>query len=220
MKLFSCGLLLCLGCWTTAHAAGPPAAGLSPPDLLSPADSATGVATNQAFQWASVTGATMYEITFSISVLFGTNEQVYTLEATTFTPPADSLQPGTEYFWRVRAMDDNEASDYSPTRRFSTATGVAREADLPPPDGFALAPAYPNPTRGATHFTFAVPQAAEVTLAVFDALGRRVAVPVSGRYRAGTHTVRWQPAGLPGGVYLARLQMGPHSLTRALVLAR
>ncbi|WP_228350167.1 T9SS type A sorting domain-containing protein [Rhodocaloribacter litoris] len=74
------------------------------------------------------------------------------------------------------------------------------------PDRYMLAPAYPNPFSAATTFRFALPETAPVRLAVFDVLGRRVAVVAEGVYPAGTHEVRWHAASLPGGVYVYRLE--------------
>ena len=53
---------------------------------------------------------------------------------------------------------------------------------------------------------FALPRTADVTLAVYDLLGRKVATLIDGeRKPAGPHAIRWNAAGRPAGVYLYKL---------------
>ena len=77
------------------------------------------------------------------------------------------------------------------------------------PAEFALWQSYPNPFNGQVIIPFALAQAAEVELAIYDLLGQRVAVLVEGRRAAGRHEVSWDArlhAGLASGVYFYRLQ--------------
>ncbi len=66
--------------------------------------------------------------------------------------------------------------------------------------------AFPNPFAGATTLRFGLDAAAEVRLAVYDVLGREVAVLVEGRLEAGMHEARFDGQGLPSGVYAYRLE--------------
>ena len=59
-----------------------------------------------------------------------------------------------------------------------------------------------------------------VELKIFDVLGREVATLVNERKAAGSHSVRWDAAGMPSGVYFYRLQAGDFSETRKLMLIR
>lgn len=62
----------------------------------------------------------------------------------------------------------------------------------------------PNPTDGRTTFTFSLNGEADVLLAVYDVLGREVAVLASGRLSAGSHTATLDAGPLPGGLYTFR----------------
>ncbi len=88
------------------------------------------------------------------------------------------------------------------------------------PSAFALSAAYPNPFRSATEISLAVPTASEVRVAVYDVLGRRVAVLLSGEVEAGTHTVRFDGADVPSGVYLVRAEAGSSVATQRVTLVR
>lgn len=70
--------------------------------------------------------------------------------------------------------------------------------------------ASPNPMSSGTTLRFALPAEAAVSLEVFSADGRRVAIAQQGDFAAGTHSVNWDGRGqdgspLAGGVYWARL---------------
>lgn len=83
---------------------------------------------------------------------------------------------------------------------------------------------YPNPFRAATTITVGLPTdgsgSRQVHLAVYDALGRRIAVLLDGMLAARTHTVPWSAPGLPTGTYLYRLSVGDDSRTGRMTLIR
>ena len=75
-----------------------------------------------------------------------------------------------------------------------------------------LLPNAPNPFRGATAVRFTLPQATDVTLEVYDLLGRRVALLLDdARLAADTHEVRFDAQGLPSGAYLVLLRTPQHT---------
>ncbi|WP_412060930.1 CHRD domain-containing protein [Rubrivirga sp. IMCC45206] len=94
--------------------------------------------------------------------------------------------------------------------------GVASEGG---PDG-ALTLALANPIRGAALVTFGAERAGPVRLAVFDALGREVAVLASGDAPAGPRTATLDAATLAPGVYLVRLTTDAGSVTRTVTVVR
>ena len=88
------------------------------------------------------------------------------------------------------------------------------------PTEFGLSQNYPNPFNPSTTIRFELPMSGEVSLKVFDLLGREVATIVSGHKDAGTHIVRWEATSQPSGVYLYRLQASEFLETRKLVLLK
>ncbi|MEM9996172.1 MAG: endonuclease/exonuclease/phosphatase family protein [Bacteroidota bacterium] len=108
-------------------------------------------------------------------------------------------------------------SDHLPVfARFDFGTSVSADDDATP-SRFALDAPFPNPFTAAASVRFALPSAVPVDLAVFDALGRRVATLASGPRPAGPHTVTLDGGALPPGLYLVRLTAGDQSATRRLV---
>jgi hypothetical protein len=87
------------------------------------------------------------------------------------------------------------------------------------PRGFELHQNYPNPFNPSTTVRFSLPQRSDVTLKVFDVLGREVATLVDGSLHAGEHSVAFDARGLPSGVYLYHLRAGSfHDVKRLLLL--
>lgn len=80
---------------------------------------------------------------------------------------------------------------------------------------------YPNPFNPETTLAFTLPEASQVSLAVFDALGRQVLSALDGAAMpAGQHSVSVRMDGLATGVYVVRLQAGGQVLTRTMTLIK
>lgn len=95
---------------------------------------------------------------------------------------------------------------------------VSTEQDAVPQGSFELLPNYPNPFHSSTTIGYAAPRAGEVTLDVFDLLGRRVATLESGLVTAGRHETAFDASGLSPGIYVSRLRAGDTVRTRMMTL--
>ncbi|NBC16718.1 MAG: T9SS type A sorting domain-containing protein [Bacteroidetes bacterium] len=98
------------------------------------------------------------------------------------------------------------------------ATDTKDEPALP--ERFHLGANYPNPFNPQTTITYALPRGTEVHLAVYDVLGREVAVLVDGTRPAGRHAAVFEAGNLPSGMYLVRLNAGEHFETRSMTLMK
>lgn len=85
---------------------------------------------------------------------------------------------------------------------------------------YLLSQNYPNPFNPSTTITYEVPRSSDVTLSVYDMLGREVSVLVNEKREAGVHEVKFDGSNLASGVYLYRLQAGSFVETRKLILLR
>jgi hypothetical protein len=100
------------------------------------------------------------------------------------------------------------------------AGAPAAQATTAAPVRYALHGAVPNPSSGSTALRFDVPAAAELSVEVYDLLGRRVAVLVAGRVEAGYHAVRWDGSRASAGVYVVRMRAGTFAATQRVTLVR
>lgn len=111
-----------------------------------------------------------------------------------------------------------EVGDYTASlQAFEAATGAAIEVPLTltvtpgvdtedeaAPEGASRLVVYPNPARGSATVALSLAEASEVRVAVYDVLGRAVAVLHEGPLAAGEHALAFEAAGLPAGIYLIR----------------
>ncbi|MCK6614080.1 MAG: serine hydrolase [Ignavibacteriaceae bacterium] len=100
----------------------------------------------------------------------------------------------------------------------STNVIYTENADIP--DKFALSQNYPNPFNPETQFDFQIAEQSRVKLAVYDVLGREVAVLVNEERAAGSYTVRWNASAEMSGVYFCKLTADGFSSTIRLLLLR
>ncbi len=88
------------------------------------------------------------------------------------------------------------------------------------PAQFALEQNYPNPFNPSTTIKFGLPTASQVTLSVYDILGREVSVLVNEKKAAGSYKVRFDASGLASGMYLCWLKAENFVQTRKLLLLK
>jgi uncharacterized repeat protein (TIGR01451 family) len=86
--------------------------------------------------------------------------------------------------------------------------------------GVELGAGYPNPFNPESVIPFALGEASEVRLAVYDMLGRQVALLVEGQMSAGVHEAVFNGATLPTGVYLVRLEAQGQVQTQRITLMK
>ena len=93
--------------------------------------------------------------------------------------------------------------------------------DGPPfrPNALVLAAA-PNPFNPLTRLSFNLTRPGPVRLAVFDLLGREVALPAAGHFSAGFHHIAFDAGALASGLYLARLEAESSTAVAKLMLVR
>ncbi|MEM1093845.1 MAG: T9SS type A sorting domain-containing protein [Bacteroidota bacterium] len=103
--------------------------------------------------------------------------------------------------------------------RFTGAATVATE-ETEVPSTMTLEQNYPNPFNPVTTIGFTLPQAQQVTLAVYDVLGRRVQVLVDGVLSAGRHEALFDAANLPSGTYVYRLETSAERISKTLLLMK
>ena len=88
------------------------------------------------------------------------------------------------------------------------------------PAAFHLDQNYPNPFNPESNIRYQISEYSNVVLAVYDILGREVAVLVNETKAPGTYQVRFDGSSLSSGVYFYRLQTERRVETRKMMLLR
>jgi hypothetical protein len=87
------------------------------------------------------------------------------------------------------------------------------------PTEYRLSQNYPNPFNPSTTFEFALPTRSEWRLTVYNVLGQTVST-FSGESDPGWVKVCWDASSQASGVYFYRLQAGPFTATKKMVLLK
>ena len=88
------------------------------------------------------------------------------------------------------------------------------------PTSFDLKQNHPNPFNPTTTIEFSLSHSGYVTLKIFNLLGAEVATVLAHKLTAGSHSIDWNAADLPSGVYFYRVTTGSLVETKKMVLIK
>jgi hypothetical protein len=90
----------------------------------------------------------------------------------------------------------------------------------PLPQNLLLCQNTPNPFNASTTIRFVMPESQQVTLTIYDLLGRQVETLLDEYRQAGVHTVTYDASHLSSGVHFYRLQAGDKLETKRMILLK
>lgn len=103
----------------------------------------------------------------------------------------------------------------------STVPDDPRDGYSSLPDGAILKQNYPNPFNSTTNISYTLPKTQQVSVALFDVLGRQIATLYDGVQTAGSHTFSLNLSeldlNLSSGIYFYRLSTPESQMTRKMV---
>jgi hypothetical protein len=143
-------------------------------------------------------------------------EPIATFTGTTYTD-ADVVY-NTNNYYRVVAVDfSGNRGDFS--GEVMAAVGVGIEETVVP-EVFALHQNYPNPFGSNTTITFDVPLQSDVSVILYDLLGREVKTLVNGSVPIGRHRVTVNATDWSSGLYVARYETPDGTFSRTMMLVK
>ena len=129
-----------------------------------------------------------------------------------------SPEIGNAYYYLVTATDHNgNESDYSDEVNVNF---LAVDDAILLPEEYALMQNYPNPFNPATMIKYALPEAGQVSVKIYNLLGVEVASLVNNYQKAGHYEIQWQAGDLASGVYLVQMRSAGFTQTRKAMLMK
>lgn len=132
-------------------------------------------------------------------------------------------------YYRLYAID--EASQCSPS---SETLAVCMKPGFEPPKAYVggdvpnkieLSPSFPNPFNASTEIKYSLPFEHQVTITIFDILGRKIRTLVNENQQPGYQSVIWdgrddKGATVSSGIYLYRLSIADMVITKQMTLLK
>ena len=88
------------------------------------------------------------------------------------------------------------------------------------PGHYNLSYNYPNPFNPATTINFSIPTSEFVSLNVYDVNGAELTTLVNEKLSSGKHSIEWNAADYPSGIYIARMTSGNYFQGRKMLLVK
>ena len=161
---------------------------------------------------------------------------VYDAETNIFTQLSSDMV-GRRHSGAVVARDilyvfgGNQASSYSSALKSLEYTDLSQYCitnaieDIMIPVDFQLNQNYPNPFNPTTTIHYTLSEESDITITIFDMLGRKVNQVISSVQPAGSHTIQWNGTDHNGnpvstGIYVYQIQAGDFVQTKKMVLMK
>lgn len=129
------------------------------------------------------------------TIVFGNNSPTYDHTAST-SATGETI---------TVSVQDSENQQASNDKHISISQWPMMQEEETLPETFAIHQNYPNPFNPSSTVSFDLPEQAEVTLEVFNMLGKKVATLVDTQLQAGRHESEFEASALSSGNYIARI---------------
>ncbi len=178
--------------------------------LSSPADGATGQPSLPTLAWNTIVGADEYEVRW--------NSEDNTIKDTaiTTTPSFNMFVPldlGEKYFWKVRAINNVDTTDWSASWAFNTAQ-LGIDVNILSKDKIHL---FPNPTNGDFYIELKSEKNMQIQVTILDFVGKTV-FDKTCFYNDGLKVNEIKLDDLNSGLYFIRLKSGDAVYTEKLII--
>jgi hypothetical protein len=122
------------------------------------------------------------------------------------------IDKDSKMVYKLQKTSTLAVNSFDGTRQFRLIVGSKSFAEANnlgidlTPGSFVLYQNYPNPFNPSTTLRYALPVRSSVTISIYDILGRKVDVPVTGEQSEGYHEAEWLPK-VSSGIYFYRIEV-------------
>lgn len=163
------------------------------------------------YVWENITGISNYELQFDVSDAF-TSAEVYDAIDTSFFVTIFSLEIGTTYFWRVRAYENGDTTNWSETRSFLVNPQGLN--DIYSSKNINI---YPNPSNGYVTIDLDAIHQSEVEVRIIDLVGKTIYNNVL-KFDQGFSTRTIDLMKFDDGIYLIEVKIDQEKYTGKIII--
>jgi len=132
--------------------------------------------------------------------------------------PATGLSVDSIYTIKISSVLDSNIYAVSPSFSISTTVGVVNTEIII--REFALLQNYPNPFNPTTTIRFSVPSVQQVSIKIYDLLGKEIAMLMNEQKQTGEYSVQFNGDHVPSGMYFCRMQAGSFVSVKKMLLMK
>ncbi|MCW9096597.1 MAG: T9SS type A sorting domain-containing protein, partial [Ignavibacteriaceae bacterium] len=164
--------------------------------------------------------------TLPFSTVYG--ENIYGTKKFSFNVPIDInlLSSNYKLNYRIAAKDKGIVPhwDYKPSDStyyqmiLDTTVSVEDQNDLL--TSFQLYQNYPNPFNPITTIKYDIIKVQDVSVTIYDILGREITVLVNEQQQPGSYEVKWDASNVSSGIYFYRLNTTDYIDTKKMILLK
>ena len=122
----------------------------------------------------------------------------------------NNITKAGKYYYRLKQLDNNGGYKYS----------SVIEADFILPTIYSLNQNFPNPFNPNTIISYALPEASNVKITVYNAIGETIQIVENGFKSAGNYSLTFNANNIPSGIYFYRIEAGKFSQVRKMMLLK
>lgn len=185
-------------------------------ELLSPPDGEDSVSVKPTLEWDQIQGSTEYEISYSTDETFAGAPKFYEPASDDEMPSyiiLETLQKGTTYYWRIRAISETDTSDYSEAWSFITqgANSISEYFNQ------AQVSLFPNPAKDKINIQMRVNENTNIDFALIDLTGQTI-ISRQLNFSMGTNHEMIPVGDISNGIYMIKLSKGNHVYTNKMII--
>jgi hypothetical protein len=169
------------------------------------------------YQGGDITNPANYVASIIDSAYWNKNGEMETYTGNIDGDPADEVLY-TQGYSRGNANDD--PMPIVVLDKQFTPVSVEKENDIVPSQ-FFVDQNYPNPFNPSTEIKFGITEASNVSLIVYDILGKEIAVLINNQFMsAGAYNVKFDAKNLASGTYIYRMTAGKNTVSKKMQLLK
>ena len=128
--------------------------------------------------------------------------------------------PSAQCLVRISEVDNAIVNDVSDNT--FTIEDIVSVDDLKSglPEEYDLYQSYPNPFNPSTTIKFSLPEAADVSLNIYNTLGEKIAQLVGSKLEAGCYSYQWNAGNVATGIYIYELRTDKFVSVKKMLLMK